>query len=133
MFSALAPFLIKWYNFSTTQVLVLAAMELFSRGRRQHPTRHLDVTSSVVVTVFTLLLLTLTVLPVCRILRPRLLRLSASGGRCSDSEARASWSATLMSHPNPKSKQGTALGIFAMGNIGITVGMMTVTFRSAAS
>ena len=28
----------------------------------------------------------------------------------------------------PKSKQGTALGIFAMGNIGITVGMMAVTF-----
>jgi nitrate/nitrite transporter NarK len=28
----------------------------------------------------------------------------------------------------PKSKQGTALGIFAMGNVGITVGMMTVTF-----
>ena len=28
----------------------------------------------------------------------------------------------------PKSKQGTALGIFAMGNVGITVGMVTVTF-----
>ncbi len=28
----------------------------------------------------------------------------------------------------PKSKQGTALGIFALGNIGITIGMMTVTF-----
>ena len=29
MFSALAPFLIKWYSFSSTQVLVLAAMEPF--------------------------------------------------------------------------------------------------------
>ena len=29
MFSALAPFLIKWYDFSATQVLVLAAMEPF--------------------------------------------------------------------------------------------------------
>ena len=29
MFSALAPFLIKWYNFSATQVLVLAAVEPF--------------------------------------------------------------------------------------------------------
>jgi MFS transporter, NNP family, nitrate/nitrite transporter len=28
----------------------------------------------------------------------------------------------------PKSKQGTALGLFALGNIGITVGMMGVTF-----
>jgi NNP family nitrate/nitrite transporter-like MFS transporter len=28
----------------------------------------------------------------------------------------------------PKSKQGTALGIFGMGNVGITVGMVTVTF-----
>jgi NNP family nitrate/nitrite transporter-like MFS transporter len=28
----------------------------------------------------------------------------------------------------PKSKQGTALGIFALGNIGITVGMMAVAF-----
>ena len=31
MFAALAPFLIKWYAFSATQVLVLAAMEPFSR------------------------------------------------------------------------------------------------------
>ena len=29
MFAALAPFLIKWYDFSATQVLVLAAMEPF--------------------------------------------------------------------------------------------------------
>ncbi len=29
MFSALAPFLIKWYDFSDTQVLILAAMEPF--------------------------------------------------------------------------------------------------------
>jgi NNP family nitrate/nitrite transporter-like MFS transporter len=29
MFAALAPFLIKWYDFSATQVLVLTAMEPF--------------------------------------------------------------------------------------------------------
>ena len=29
MFSALSPFLIKWYGFSATQVLVLASMEPF--------------------------------------------------------------------------------------------------------
>src|SRR5690606_370051 len=28
----------------------------------------------------------------------------------------------------PKSKQGTALGLFALGNVGITVGMMAVSY-----
>ncbi len=78
MFSALAPFLIKWYNFSTTQVLVLAAMEPFFAAAVSIPLGILTDKFGGR-TVFTLLLLTLTVPLFCRILRPRLLRLSASG------------------------------------------------------
>jgi MFS transporter, NNP family, nitrate/nitrite transporter len=127
MFSALAPFLIKWYNFSATQVLVLAAMEpLFAAavsiplgvltdkfgGRR----------------VFTLLLLSLTI-PLffgsfahgywSLLLLGSLLGLGGASFVVGNAHV-SSW--------YPKSKQGTALGIFALGNIGITVGMMTVTF-----
>ncbi len=127
MFSALAPFLIKWYNFSATQVLILAAMEpLFAAavsiplgvftdkfgGRR----------------VFTLLLLGLTIPlffgPFARgysslLLLGALLGFGGASFVVGNAHV-ASW--------YPKSKQGTALGIFALGNIGITVGMMTVTF-----
>ncbi|WP_439924588.1 MFS transporter [Nitrobacter sp. JJSN] len=127
MFSALAPFLIKWYNFSATQVLVLAAMEPFFAAAVSIPLGILTDKFGGR-TVFTLLLLTLTV-PLFSgyfaqgyyafLLLGSLLGLGGASFVVGNAHV-ASW--------YPKSKQGTALGIFAMGNIGITVGMMTVTF-----
>lgn len=127
MFSALAPFLIKWYNFSATQVLVLAAMEPFFAAAVSIPLGILTDKFGGR-TVFTLLLLTLTV-PLFAgyfaqgyyafLLLGSLFGLGGASFVVGNAHV-ASW--------YPKSKQGTALGIFAMGNIGITVGMMTVTF-----
>ncbi|MBV8151248.1 MAG: MFS transporter [Candidatus Eremiobacteraeota bacterium] len=127
MFSALGPFLIKWYNLSATQVLVLAAMEPFFAAAVSIP---LGIVTDKFGgrTVFTLLLLVLTV-PLlfgpfahgyyALLLLGSLLGLGGASFVVGNAHV-ASW--------YPKSKQGTALGIFALGNIGITVGMMTVTF-----
>jgi len=127
MFSALAPFLIKWYDFSATQVLVLAAMEPFFAAAVSIP---LGIWTDKFGgrAVFTLLLLTLTV-PLflgpfahgyySLLMLGTLLGLGGASFVVGNAHV-AAW--------YPKSTQGTALGIFALGNIGITVGMMTVTF-----
>ncbi len=127
MFSALAPFLIKWYNFSATQVLVLAAVEPLFAAAVSIPLGILTDKFGGR-TVFTLLLLTLTI-PLFAgpfahgyyslLLLGTLLGLGGASFVVGNAHV-AAW--------YPKSKQGTALGIFALGNIGITVGMMTVTF-----
>jgi nitrate/nitrite transporter NarK len=127
MFSALAPFLIKWYNFSATQVLVLAAMEPLFAAAVSIPLGILTDKFGGR-TVFTLLLLSLTI-PLFSgffahgyyafLLLGSLLGLGGASFVVGNAHV-SSW--------YPKSKQGTALGIFGLGNIGITVGMMTVTF-----
>jgi MFS transporter, NNP family, nitrate/nitrite transporter len=127
MFSALAPFLIKWYNFSATQVLILAAMEPFFAAAVSIPLGILTDKFGGR-TVFTILLLTLTI-PLffgffargyyAFLVLGSLLGLGGASFVVGNAHV-SSW--------YPKSKQGTALGIFALGNIGITVGMMTVTF-----
>lgn len=127
MFAALAPFLIKWYDFSATQVLVLTAMEPFFAAAVSIP---LGILTDKFGGrgVFTLLLLTLT-LPLlvgyfargyyAFLLVGTLLGLGGASFVVGNAHV-SSW--------YPKSKQGTALGIFGMGNVGITVGMVTVTF-----
>ncbi|WP_425905860.1 MFS transporter [Nitrobacter sp. TKz-YC02] len=127
MFAALAPFLIKWYDFSATQVLVLTAMEPFFAAAVSIP---LGILSDKFGgrRVFTLLLLALT-LPLLFgyfaqgyytfLLVGTLLGLGGASFVVGNAHV-SSW--------YPKSKQGTALGIFGMGNVGITVGMVTVTF-----
>lgn len=127
MFSALAPFLIEWYDFSSTQVLILAAMEpLFAAGisiplgiwTDKYGGRR----------VFTVLLLTL-VIPLTYgyfadsyfgfLLVGLLLGLGGASFVVGNAHV-SSW--------YPRSQQGTALGIFALGNLGIILGLMTVTF-----
>jgi NNP family nitrate/nitrite transporter-like MFS transporter len=127
MFAALAPFLIKWYDFSATQVLVLTAMEPFFAAAVSIP---LGVLTDKFGgrSVFTLLLLSIT-LPLLLgyfaqgyyafLILGTLLGLGGASFVVGNAHV-ASW--------YPKSKQGTALGIFGMGNVGITVGMVTVTF-----
>lgn len=127
MFSALAPFLIKWYNFSATQVLVLAAMEPFFAAAISIPLGILTDKFGGR-TVFTLLLLSLSI-PLSLgffahgyyafLLLGSMLGLGGASFVVGNAHV-SSW--------YPKSKQGTVLGIFALGNIGITVGMMSVTF-----
>ena len=126
MFSALAPFLIKWYDFSATQVLVLAAMEPFFAAAVSIPLGILTDKYGGRL-VFTLLLLCLTI-PLFSgffaqgyyafLLLGSLLGLGGASFVVGNAHV-SSW--------YPNSKQGTALGIFGLGNIGITVGMMTVT------
>jgi NNP family nitrate/nitrite transporter-like MFS transporter len=127
MFAALAPFLIKWYDFSATQVLVLTAMEPFFAAAVSIP---LGVLTDKFGgrSVFTLLLLSIS-LPLLLgyfaqgyyafLILGTLLGLGGASFVVGNAHV-ASW--------YPKSKQGTALGIFGMGNVGITVGMVTVTF-----
>jgi nitrate/nitrite transporter NarK len=127
MFAALAPFLIKWYDFSATEVLVLAAMEPFFAAAVSIPVGILaDKFGGR--KVFTALLLTLSIPLFCGyfaqgyyafLLLGTLLGLGGASFVVGNAHV-SSW--------YPKSKQGTALGIFGMGNIGITIGMMTVTF-----
>jgi nitrate/nitrite transporter NarK len=127
MFAALAPFLIKWYDFSATQVLVLAAMEPFFAAAVSIPLGILTDKYGGR-KVFTALLLTLTI-PLCLgyfaqgyyafLLLGTVLGLGGASFVVGNAHV-SSW--------YPKSKQGTALGIFGLGNIGITFGMMTVTY-----
>ena len=127
MFAALAPFLIKWYEFSATQVLVLTAMEPFFAAAVSIPLGILTDKYGGR-SVFTLLLLTVT-LPLffgyfaqgyyAFLVLGTLLGLGGASFVVGNAHV-SSW--------YPKSKQGTALGIFGMGNVGITVGMVTVTF-----
>ncbi|HEY7243208.1 MAG TPA: MFS transporter [Xanthobacteraceae bacterium] len=127
MFSALAPFLIKWYNFSPTQVLVLAAMEPFFAAAVSIP---LGVMTDKFGgrTIFTLLLLSLTIPLFCGLFAQGYYSFLVLGTLLGLGGASFVVGNAHVSSWYPKSKQGTALGIFAMGNIGIAVGTMAVTF-----
>lgn len=127
MFSALAPFLIKWYNFSATQVLILAAMEPFFAAAVSIPLGILTDKFGGR-TVFTLLLLSLTIILFCGLFARSYYSFLLLGSLLGLGGASFVVGNAHVSSWYPQSKQGTALGIFALGNIGITVGMMTVTF-----
>jgi MFS transporter, NNP family, nitrate/nitrite transporter len=126
MFSALAPFLIKWYAFSSTQVLVLAAMEPLFAAAVSIPLGILTDKFGGR-TVFTLLLLSLTIILFCGLFAEGYYSFLLLGSLLGLGGAAFVVGNAHVSSWYPESKQGTALGIFAMGNIGITVGMMAVT------
>jgi MFS transporter, NNP family, nitrate/nitrite transporter len=127
MFSALAPFLIKWYSFSSTQVLVLAAMEPLFAAAISIP---LGIWTDKYGgrTVFTLLLLSLAIVLFFGLFAEGYYSFLLLGSMLGVGGATFVVGNAHVSSWYPKSKQGTALGIFALGNIGITVGMMAVTF-----
>ena len=126
MFSALAPFLIKWYAFSSTQVLVLAAMEPFFAAAVSIPLGILTDKFGGR-TVFTLLLLSLTIILFFGLFAEGYYAFLLLGSLLGLGGAAFVVGNAHVSSWYPESKQGTALGIFAVGNIGITVGMMAVT------
>jgi NNP family nitrate/nitrite transporter-like MFS transporter len=127
MFAALGPFLIKWYAFSPTQALILAAMPPFFATVVSIP---LGIVADKFGgrLVFTLLLLSLTIplftgLFVDSYLSFLLLGMLLGLGGASFVVGNAHVSSWY-----PKSKQGTALGIFGLGNIGISLGMVSVAY-----
>jgi NNP family nitrate/nitrite transporter-like MFS transporter len=127
MFSALGPFLIKWYGYTPTQTLFLSAMPPFFAACISIP---LGIWSDryggrkVFTITLIILLITLMMVPladnyfvflVCGML------LGLGGASFIIGNAHVSiW--------YPQSQQGTALGIFALGNIGIILGMVIVPF-----
>jgi NNP family nitrate/nitrite transporter-like MFS transporter len=127
MFSALSPFLIKWYGFSAAQVLVLASMEPFFAAAVSIP---LGIWTDKFGgrTVFTLLLLSLAIILFCGLFAEGYYSFLLLGSLLGLGGASFVVGNAHVSSWYPTSKQGTALGIFAMGNIGIVVGMMGVTF-----
>ncbi len=127
MFSALAPFLIRWYSFSATQVLVLASMEPLFAAAVSIPLGILTDKFGGR-TVFTLLLLSLTVPLFCGLFAYGYYSFLLLGSLLGLGGASFVVGNAHVSSWYPQSKQGTALGIFALGNIGITVGMMAVAF-----
>src|SRR5205085_8013650 len=126
MFSALSPFLIKWYAFSATQVLVLASMEPFFAAAVSIP---LGIWTDKFGgrRVFTLLLMSLAIILFCGLFAQGYSSFLVLGSLLGLGGASFVVGNAHVSSWYPTSKQGTALGIFAMGNIGITVGMMGVT------
>lgn len=125
MFSALGPFLIDWYKFSPSQTLFLAAMPpLFATivsiplgvatdrygGRR----------------VFTILLFTLLIPLIAALFADSYFRFLLLGMMLGLGGASFVVGNAHVSVWYPQAKQGTALGIFALGNIGIVLGMVFV-------
>ncbi|GAB1714970.1 MAG: major facilitator superfamily MFS_1 [Nitrobacter sp.] len=127
MFSALAPFLIEWYHFTSTQVLILAAMEPLFAAAISIP---LGIWTDKYGgrTVFTILLVCLSVVLIFGTYAEGYYSFLFLGSMLGLGGATFVVGNAHVSSWYPKSRQGMALGLFALGNIGITVGMMLVTF-----
>jgi NNP family nitrate/nitrite transporter-like MFS transporter len=127
MFSALAPFLIKWYSFTSTQVLILAAMEPLFAAAISIP---LGIWTDKFGgrTVFTFLLVCLSVVLMLGTFAESYIAFLFLGMMLGLGGASFVVGNAHVSSWYPKSKQGTALGLFALGNVGITIGMMAVSF-----
>jgi NNP family nitrate/nitrite transporter-like MFS transporter len=127
MFAALGPFLIKWYGFTAGQALFLAAMPPFFATTVSIPLGIATdrfggrLTFTVTLAVITIpLLLGLFVESYYSFLCLGLL-LGLGGATFVIGNAHvSSW--------YPKSRQGTALGLFALGNFGISIGMILVPY-----
>lgn len=123
MFAALGPYLIDWYDFSAGQVMLLAAMEPMGAMILSIP---LGIATDRYGgrAVFTLLLLALSVVLLLGVMVDSyagflLMSVALGLGGASFVVGNAHVSAWY-----PKSRQGTALGIFAFGNIGIVLGLV---------
>lgn len=127
MFAALGPFLIKWYGFTPGQALFLAAMPPFFATAVSIPLGIVTdrfggrLTFTVTLGVITIpLILGLFVESYLSFLFLGLL-LGLGGATFVIGNAHvSSW--------YPKSRQGTALGLFALGNFGISIGMVLVPY-----
>lgn len=127
MFSALGPFLIRWYGYSPGQALMLAAMPPLFATIVSVPLGALTDRyggRKVFTGVLVALLVPLLAAPFVDsyavfLVLGMLLGLGGASFVVGNAHV-SSW--------YPQSRQGTALGIFALGNIGITIGMIGVPF-----
>ena len=127
MFSALGPFLIKWYHLTPSQALFLAAMPPFFAtavsiplgiaadrfgGRRIFSITLMLITLPLIAGLFADTYLAFLMLG---------LFLGLGGATFVVGNAHvSSW--------YPKSRQGTALGVFSLGNFGNSIGRIAVPF-----
>lgn len=125
MFSALGPFLIDWYAFSPGQVMFLAAMEPLGAMALSLPLGVATdrfggrvVFSALLLLLSLALLLGLVVESYAGFL---LMGLALGLGGASFVVGNAHVSAWY-----PKARQGAALGLFALGNAGIVLGLVVV-------
>lgn len=125
MFSALGPFLIKWYSFTPSQALFLAAMPPFFATAISIP---LGIAADRFGgrKVFTLALLTLTIPLIAGLFVENYVGFLILGLFLGLGGATFVIGNAHVSSWYPKSRQGTALGIFALGNFGISIGMVLV-------
>lgn len=125
MFASLGPFLIKWFNYSTGQVLFLAAMPPLFATITSIP---LGILSDKYGgrKVFSILLLVLSLTLVSAIFVNSYLMFLIIGMLLGLGGASFVVGNTHVSVWYPRSKQGTALGIYALGNIGIALGTIFV-------
>ncbi|MBK6744244.1 MAG: NarK/NasA family nitrate transporter [Hydrogenophilales bacterium] len=127
MFAALGPFLIKWYHFSPTQALILAAMPPFFATAVSIPLGILADRFGGRL-VFTLLLLSLCIPLFSGLFAESYLSFLFLGMMLGLGGASFVVGNAHVSSWYPRSKQGTALGIFGLGNIGIGLGMVAVAY-----
>lgn len=125
MFSALGPFLIKWYDYTATEALFLSAMPPFFAACISIP---LGVWTDRYGgrKVFTILLLVLLIPLVTAPFADNYFLFLVLGMMLGLGGASFIIGNAHVSAWYPQSKQGTALGIFALGNIGIILGMVFV-------
>jgi len=127
MFSALGPFLIEWYGFTAGQALFLAAMPPFFATAVSIP---LGIVADKFGgrKVFTITLLVITIPLFCGLFAESYLSFLILGLFLGLGGATFVIGNAHVSSWYPKSRQGTALGIFALGNFGISIGMVLVPY-----
>lgn len=125
MFAALGPFLIKWYQFTPGQALVLAAMPPFFASVISIPLG-LATDRAGGRRVFTILLFLVAAALVMATFVESYFGFLLVGTLLGLGGASFVVGNAHVSVWYPQNRQGTALGIFALGNIGIVLGMVFV-------
>lgn len=127
MFSALGPFLIQWYRLSPGQALFLAAMPPCFATAASIP---LGIAADRFGgrRVFTIALLIITLPLLGGLFAESYLAFLVLGLLLGLGGATFVIGNAHVSSWYPKSRQGTALGIFALGNFGISIGMILVPY-----
>ncbi|MGH7262624.1 MAG: MFS transporter, partial [Candidatus Rokuibacteriota bacterium] len=125
MFAALGPFLITWYKFTPSQALFLAAMPPLFAAITSMP---LGVAADRYGgrKIFTLLLFTLLIPLIAALFADSYFMFLILGMMLGLGGATFVVGNAHVSVWYPQAQQGTALGIFALGNIGIALGMVFV-------